>query len=182
MPSLIVEGSMRRHRETRESVIAGADWSEIPIIQDVGWNEFDHLAMLDRLPAPFGQREPNRAEFQEWFVRAAARWTSGEYDDEYEETFTAFAGRVDEALDRVVSSVGSNETALVVTSGGPVSWSTTSLIAGSGAPPTRAALWNQLNKVVVNSSISKVVAGSRGATLVSFNEHSHLEGERLTYR
>jgi hypothetical protein len=34
----------------------------------------------------------------------------------------------------------------------------------------------------VNTSLTKVVVGSRGPTLVSFNEHVHLEGAGLTYR
>jgi hypothetical protein len=39
--------------------------------------------------------------------------------------------------------------------------------------------------VTVNSSVSKVVVGRRGMTMVSFNEHSHLEtaGDGyITYR
>jgi hypothetical protein len=37
---------------------------------------------------------------------------------------------------------------------------------------------------VVNGSITKLVTGRRGVTLVSFNEHAHLESapELLTYR
>jgi broad specificity phosphatase PhoE len=181
-PAVIIQGTMRRHRETTEAVVEGGKWHEVPVIEDVGWNEFDHLGVLDRHPAPFGDREPDRAEFQEWFVHATTRWTGGQFDEEYDESFTGFADRVDAALDRAVGRVSSSQTALVVTSGGPVAWSTASLIADSGAPCTHAILWNQLNKVVVNSSVSKVVVGSRGATLVSFNEHSHLEGEGLTYR
>ena len=37
--------------------------------------------------------------------------------------------------------------------------------------------------VVCDASISKVILGRRGTTLVSFNEHSHLQtGDLLTYR
>ena len=46
-------------------------------------------------------------------------------------------------------------------------------------------MWARLNPVTVNSSVTKVVVGRRGATLVSFNDHSHLEGmdgRLLTYR
>jgi hypothetical protein len=34
----------------------------------------------------------------------------------------------------------------------------------------------------VNSSVTRVVVGSTGARLLTFNEHAHLEGETLTYR
>ena len=33
-----------------------------------------------------------------------------------------------------------------------------------------------------DTSVTKVVVGRRGATLVSFNEHAHLEADGLTYR
>ena len=42
-----------------------------------------------------------------------------------------------------------------------------------------------LNRVSVNASITKVIVGSRGKTLVSYNDHSHLEGagdDLVTYR
>jgi hypothetical protein len=55
---------------------------------------------------------------------------------------------------------------------------TTALLGGD------PALWSRLNVVCVNTGVTKVVTGRRGATLVSFNEHTHLEGEPelLTYR
>ena len=39
-----------------------------------------------------------------------------------------------------------------------------------------ADVWTQLNAVTVNASVTKIVVGRRGSTLVSFNDHSHLEG------
>ena len=43
-----------------------------------------------------------------------------------------------------------------------------------------------LNRVSVNTSITKVIVGSRGKTLVSYNDHSHLEDagvdDLVTYR
>ncbi|HWF53236.1 MAG TPA: hypothetical protein VG223_01350, partial [Solirubrobacteraceae bacterium] len=41
------------------------------------------------------------------------------------------------------------------------------------------------NRVTINAGITKVIHGRRGATLVSFNDHSHLERagtELVTYR
>ena len=73
---------------------------------------------------------------------------------------------------------------MVFTSGGPVSWVAAALLAGGPdeIDPAAARIWASLNRVVVNSSVTKVVHGSRGSTLVSFNEHVHLEGDVLTYR
>jgi len=42
-----------------------------------------------------------------------------------------------------------------------------------------------LNRVSVNTAITKVIIGSRGKTLVSYNDHSHLEeagSDLVTYR
>jgi len=42
-----------------------------------------------------------------------------------------------------------------------------------------------LNRVAVNTGITKIVHGGRGTTLVSFNEHAHLERDGfslVTYR
>ena len=68
---------------------------------------------------------------------------------------------------------------MVFTSGGPISWVATSLLGGG------PEIWTQLNPVTVNSSVSKVVVGRRGMTMVSFNDHSHLEAAGdgfITYR
>ncbi|KQY62596.1 MULTISPECIES: histidine phosphatase family protein [unclassified Nocardioides] len=184
-PDLVVHGDMRRHRETAEAAIEAAGWGSVETFEDADWNEFDHLGLLASEPSPSGDREPTRAEFQAWFEIATARWTSGEFDAEYKESFPAFAARVDEALLRTIDRIGSGGTAVVFTSGGPVSLAASGLLAAA-APDlpasSYAGIWGQLNKVVVNSSVTKVVVGGRGATLVSFNEHCHLEGDGLTYR
>ena len=44
------------------------------------------------------------------------------------------------------------------------------------------ATYRKLAPVVVNTSITRIVSGRRGFTLLSFNEHSHLSPEQLTYR
>jgi hypothetical protein len=35
---------------------------------------------------------------------------------------------------------------------------------------------------VVNASVTRVIAGRRGLSLLSLNEHDHLRGELRTYR
>ena len=76
-PDLVVTGSMRRHRETWESMaFEGAPIAEV----DSGWDEFDHLTMLARQPAPFEGVDPTPAQFQTWFEAATDRWIGGEFD------------------------------------------------------------------------------------------------------
>jgi broad specificity phosphatase PhoE len=178
-PDVVVRGAMRRHRETAEHALLGAGW-DVPVEEDLGWNEFDHLQMLELHPPALGEGEElTRAAFQEWFEQATRRWTSGDYADEYDESFASFCERVGAGLRRTVERLDAKQTAIVVSSGGPVSWVTASLLGGG------AALWMQLNPVTVNASVTKVVVGGRGTTLVSFNDHSHLETadpSLVTYR
>lgn len=183
-PDLVVMGGMRRHRETAEACLAqlsGPGGATVSPQVDAGWDEFDHVAMLAAQPAPYGDRKPTKAEFQDWFESATDRWTAGEHDPEYAESFTAFTERVGSALRRTAEAAGSG-TAIVFSSGGPVSWATASLLADD----QRAAglLWRRLNPVCVNSGVTRLVTGRRGTTLVSFNEHHHLDGvpDVLTYR
>lgn len=179
VPDVVVRGAMKRHRQTAVAALAAGGWSA-EIVEDDGWNEFDHHQMLElHPPAPGEGEEMTRAEFQRWFEEATLRWTGGRYAHEYDESFTDFGVRVDAALRRTVGRLGPRETAVVFTSGGPVSWVAAALLEGG------AHLWTQLNPVTVNASVTKVVVGGRGSTLVSFNDHSHLEapdGGLVTYR
>jgi broad specificity phosphatase PhoE len=179
-PDLLVRGSMRRHRQTTEQALAGAGWPADGVVVDEGWDEFDHEQVFAMHPPGYGEgEEMSRAQFQAWFHEAMLRWAGGEYDADYDESFSAFGRRVDAALRRTVERLGPNGTAVVFTSGGTISWLATSLLGGT------PDVWAQLNPVTVNSSVSKVVVGRRGATLISFNDHSHLEGARegfITYR
>jgi broad specificity phosphatase PhoE len=169
-PDLLVRGSMRRHRQTAEGVVAGAGWTG-EAVEDRGWDEFDHQEMLALHPSGLEEgEEPTREQFQAWFEEATRRWTGGEFADEYGESFADFGARVEAALRRTVERLEPKQTAVVLTSGGPVSWVAASLLGSS------ADVWSRLNPVTVNASVTKVVVGRRGATLVSFNDHSHLEG------
>lgn len=177
-PTRIVTGSMRRHADTADHVAEAAGWSGIDRSVDPRWNEYDHLQMLDRVPPPFDGDDPTPREFQEWFELATERWTSG-VDDGYAESFPAFLARVGGALQEAAELAQGSETVVVFTSGGPVA-AVTSQMLQQGA--VTGPVWSQLNKVVVNTAVTKVVVGRRGATLVSFNEHCHLEMGGLTYR
>src|SRR6478736_1102556 len=87
-PDLVVRGSMRRHRETAEAMIAGAGWKTEPRV-DADWDEFDHLGVV----SAHGESVEglDRREFQLLFERATARWAAGESND-YPETYAEFLG------------------------------------------------------------------------------------------
>jgi broad specificity phosphatase PhoE len=169
-PDRLVHGTMQRQQRTAELAAKAAGWSVEPTV-DERWNEMDHLAVLALQPRDF-DGEPDRAQFQAWFESATSRWTSGTHDDDYEESFPGFRARVREGAE-ALADVG---TAVVVTSGGPISAVTADLL-GAGTPT-----YERLAPVVVNSSVTRVVSGRRGLTLVSFNDHAHLPADLLTYR
>jgi broad specificity phosphatase PhoE len=91
------------------------------------------------------------------------------------ETYPEFGERVRLALEEAASHPG---TTLVSTSGGVISAIAAQLL---GLDPYR---WAALNRTVVNASLTKVLAGRRGLTLLTFNDHAHLEHDRrlITYR
>lgn len=169
-PDLLVHGTMQRQQRTAELAAKAAGWS-ITATVDERWNEMDHLAVLAVQPRDF-DGEPDRAQFQAWFEAATKRWASGRHDDDYDESFPSFRARVRDG----VESLGEAGTAVVVTSGGPISAVTADLLEAD--TPT----YQRLAPVVVNSSVTRVVSGRRGLTLVSFNDHTHLPSQLLTYR
>lgn len=183
-PTVVVRGDLRRHRETTEAMLAGAGWAA-DVVVDPGWDEFDHLRVVGAYPdAPAG--ELDRREFQRVFELATERWTTGEHDADYPESWSGFADRVRTALGRACDRAGPGGpggTVVVVSSGGPIAAACAALIDPGGPDlATYARLWGRLNTVIVNSSVTRVLVGSTGPRLLTFNEHPHLEGESLTYR
>lgn len=180
-PAKVLRGAMVRHRETAEGLLEGLGL-DVPVEVDEGWDEFDfhHVievspdteALLAELPTAADQR----VLFQQIFETATARWTGGEHDEGYHESFPAFRARVLDALTRAGSE--GEGPVVVVSSGGPIAIAAAHLLGGDHET------WARLNKMAVNTAVTKVISGRRGLTLSSYNEQSHLEHDRrlLTYR
>lgn len=175
VPTLLVSGAMRRHHQSAAGILTGGGWNLAPL-EDPGWNEFDHRQVLLSHGAPSDAgSQADRATFQRWFEEATAAWIRGETEGDHE-TFADFTSRVEAALTRLLRELPPEATAIVSTSGGPVAWAAAHLLGGG------ADLWQRLNPTTVNSSHATVVVGRRGTTLVSLNEHAHLDLDRITYR
>jgi len=174
-PTAVVRGGMRRHRETAEA----AGWSDAVV--DLGWDEFDHLSVVAAHPEAPGA-DVDRREFQRVFELATARWTGGRHDGEYAEPWSAFRARAAASFDAACRLAGPGETAVAVTSGGTIAAVCAALVDPEADPAAYARLWSRFNTVLVNSSVTRVVVGSTGPRLLTFNEHPHLEGDALTYR
>ncbi|MCD4532999.1 histidine phosphatase family protein [Nocardioides sp. cx-169] len=174
-PTRILSGTLRRQRQTAEGASLACGWG--PAVEsEPDWNEFDHSDVLEVAGHP---GSPLDAALRERAVSpldtAIPRWSSGLHDYAYAEPFTDFTTRVQRGLRRLAADLGAGETAVVFTSAGVIAWIAAALTSG-GEPQ-----WRALNRVVVNSSISKVVVGRRGTTLISYNEHAHLAPTAVTY-
>lgn len=179
-PDAIFGGNLERHRETVEAIATGFG-SELPDMQvAAGFNEFDHNEVVTRFRPEWHDREvmardlkafpkPARA-FQQAFVQAVSRWASGDYDREYEETWPEFRARVLQAFEEMIEFADGGDV-LVATSGGPISVVCQSLL---GLDDKRAL---ELNEVIANTSVSRVLYSGPRRSLSVFNNFSHLEAE-----
>lgn len=180
----VVSGDLDRQRDTAQP-IADAAGCELTI--DPRWNEYTTADILTnhsdtdlREERPAGDAPPpSSRDFQAILERALHAWIEAGADGPADEPWPRFADRVAGALQDLADRLSSGRTALVATSGGPLAAACVQLL-GLPAPAFVA-----FNRVVVNAGITKVVSGRGGTTLVSFNEHAHLEqGEPslVTYR
>jgi broad specificity phosphatase PhoE len=168
-PAVLVSGGLRRQRVTAEHLARGAGWSLRPSV-DVRWDEFQLGAGIDTPGAVVGA---DNEAYQAVLEAGMRRW---ELDDAGAESAREFDERSQRGLADVASSLGTGEDAVVVTSAGVISKIATSLL-GSGTES-----WILLNRVCVNTGVTTLVNGRRGLSLLSFNEHSHLERADVTYR
>ena len=187
-PGLVLRGSLRRHEGTVAGLLDGLG-SAAEVAVDDGWDGFDfpHVVATHRpaftMADVAGAADPRRA--QEIFDAATARWSAGGHDTDYPESFPAFRDRVAGVLDRTAARAAAHRDIVVVSSGGPIAMAAALLTAGPGPHPgTLAAVWAALNRVAVNTGVTKVVAGRRGLWLSTYNEHPHVEADPrlLTYR
>ncbi len=178
-PTAVVHGRMKRQDDTATGMVDGGGWSVTPEL-DEGWNEFDHVAVVARTVAESeGVAGLDRRGFQRLFEEATARWAGGEHPGEYDESWPAFLTRSTAALDRAFDRPG---VTVVVSSGGPIAAVCATLVDPQATADQVPRLWNAFNTVNVNASVTRVLEGSTGRRLLSFNEHSHLPRELVTYR
>lgn len=186
-PDLIIRGELRRHRETADGILQGLG-VDIPVEVDAGWDEFDfqHVVEVHKplyrsralMAADLARTGHPKAAFQKVFEAATQRWIGGVHDGEYVESFPSFVTRVGDALDRAAAALPLRGTVLVVSSGGPIGLAASQVLAGD------ASLWAPLNRVAVNTAVTKVINGRSGLNLSTYNDHSHVEhdSDLLTYR
>jgi broad specificity phosphatase PhoE len=178
-PDRLVSGGLRRQVDT------AAPWG--PTDVDPRWAEYD---TADLMAAHSTSRATPEDPVTEDGVRLDSRgfqtiledgmlaWIAAGPASTAREPYPAFRARVEGALEAVAAGLGRGETAFVFTSGGVIA---ACCLIALELPDTALAA---LNRVSVNTSVTKLVSGRRGVSLVTFNEHVHLDHhpDLLTYR
>ncbi|KHJ60125.1 histidine phosphatase family protein [Burkholderia glumae] len=187
-PAAIVTGTLRRHAQTATLCAAAAGCADAPLRVLPGLDELDsdeliarhrpELAAREALLAELARAADPRRAFQALFAGAVARWTSGAADADYALAWPAFRANVHAAWEAIVRdggergaagrAAGGGET-WVVSSGGPIAVIVAALV---GADPARTFdfAWP-----LVNTSVSRIRGGRRGALLVTYNAWPHLD-------
>lgn len=166
----VVSGGLPRQRATLAGVLdafgAAGGGAETERVVDLGWDEY----AIPALPgAPTAGMYTNPAAYQRLLDEALLRWVQGASDGSAGgESYADYVARMKDAAQRAAELAGSGRTVLAVSSAGTI----TALIAQLwGVPPES---WPALARAMVNASITKLIVGRRGLTVVSVNEHAHL--------
>ena len=174
-PDLVAIGPRVRHRDTARLCQEAAGLSLQPVVLP-GLDEVDHHELLARLrpdlAGPGALRaemkqsdDPHRA-FQSVFAEAITRWVSSTHDADYSRSWPVFRADVLETLRQLADYPARRIWAF--TSGGPIAVIVSALLQ---TPQAQAF---QLSWPLVNTGVTRLRLGSRGATLVTYNAWPHL--------
>ena len=194
----VVVGAMQRHLQTAQACLAelGRPDAAGEAHVDPGFNEYDHEAILRIYRPDLGDHvavrrylmaqaeqgiDPKRA-FQRVFMQAVDRWTSGQHDADYAESWVDFQQRCRAAVQRAaaLAQERGHDSVVVFTSGGPIMAITQDVM---GVPDERAfdLAWS-----LHNAGVTKLKARPSGLRLSGFNDVAHLDitcdPSVLTYR
>ena len=179
-------GALARQRCTARTVLAELGPPPGELRTDDRLDEYDHLGVLaadhagdlqsaDHVGDPFASAvtPESRLALQSALDEAIGRWIQG--GDGYPEPHSAFTARVEAVIAELTALPG---TTMAVTSAGVIA---VACARFTGLPADR---WPALARVVVNTSVTRLITGRTGTHLLTFNDHAHLEADRslITYR
>jgi broad specificity phosphatase PhoE len=169
---VVAHGSLRRQRDSASLALAAAGLDATTRV-DPRWDEYDHMDLLQRyVQPPAGEPPTSSRDVQRLLDAALLAWVQ----DGDAGGWPAFSGGALAALDELLAGLEKGRDAVVFTSGGIVAAVCAGLLGGGG--PTVVAL----NRVTVNGAVTTLLAGASGTSLLTFNEHAHLDPAGVTYR
>jgi broad specificity phosphatase PhoE len=186
-PGIILSGALKRQADTARFAAQSAGW-RAPLETDADFDEYSHADLFGAAFPQFAdhaaisahiaaQPQPHRA-YHELFERAFAAWLGGA-TREGGLSWSAFRARVTAALKRAARRCGAGETALIVTSGGPIAAIAQGLL---GVPDAETP---KLHNPLYNASLTRLMTRGDAIALSGFNDISHLQGGEaalVTYR
>ena len=170
----LMSGTLQRQRHTVLLLAEELGCPDITPAVDARVNEFDAHALVDQRLGRVGATDGMTSqefqvhlddELRDWITLRPEEWAQ-------------FAGGAVDAIAEFAATVPSGQTAVVATSAG-----VTAAVCGTlldAGPDGIIAL----NRVSTNASITTLLAGSRGLSLLTFNDQAHFAHDRalLTYR
>lgn len=164
----LVSGTLVRQRDTALHLADGAGFIQ-PLRQDPRWNEYDHLALVAGYADPPPEVTTDSRALQDLLDSALRGWIE-DRTPRTGDAWSTFAGAATEALTDLSHTLGQGRDAVVVTSGGILAALCGALLS---LPPSGVVA---LNRVAVNASVTTLVVGGSGTSLLSFNDHAHFTG------
>jgi broad specificity phosphatase PhoE len=171
----IVIGTMQRHRQTADAILAAMGGLQAEIAQDAGLNEYDFQALFAALgeegtpPGSSAGRSAfsSKKDFYKGLRHALQLWADDRLPGPVPETWQQFQMRVQRA--RLDIQRAGGKRVLVVSSGGPIAVTAQQVLQA----PNATAI--ALNLQIRNSSVCQYVFNDSAMSLVSFNAVPHLE-------
>ena len=164
---IMASGSLQRQRRTAEIIAGELGIEGSAANTDDRWNEFDAHALVDtRLGSGGASGGLSSQEFQVELDEAMQVWI-----DDASPTWRSFSDGALEALASIAEQTPKGCEAIVATSAG-VTAAVVGRLLGLNARGVIA-----LNRVSVNASITTVLSGARGLSLLTFNDHAHFIGQ-----
>ncbi|SAL47310.1 phosphoglycerate mutase [Caballeronia choica] len=167
----VVIGTMERHRQTAEGILAGMGGPQVEIAEDAGLNEYDFQALfaaLGEAGLPLGlSAASSKRDFYKALREVLQLWADDRLPGRVPETWNQFQTRVQRARVDIQRSGGRR--VLVVSSGGPIAVTAQQVLQ---APAATAIA---LNMQIRNSSVCQYLFKDGAMSLVSFNSVPHLE-------
>ncbi|MGF6992380.1 histidine phosphatase family protein [Paraburkholderia sp. GAS32] len=167
----VVIGTMQRHRQTADAILAAMGGPQIELAQDAGLNEYDFEALFaavgdEGLPSGLSATT-SKKDFYKGLRHVLQLWADDRLPGRVPETWQQFQTRVQRARSDIQRAGGRR--VLVVSSGGPIA------VTAQQVLQTPAATAIALNLQIRNSSVCQYVFNDNAMSLVSFNSVPHLE-------
>lgn len=185
-PDLLLAGTLKRQQDTAVTAMAAAPWSG-SLGTDRRFDEYDHLGLLRSHPAAAARSltaSRDGQSVQRALDGALLAWVrsgssgSGGSGQGAGRSWEQFRADVVAGSRDAMARLGRGGAGVVFTSGGVIAAICADLLGLS------AEGFVALNRVTVNTGITKLVSGRSGTSLLSFNDHAHLDAapDLLTYR